>query len=233
MNDTWEANHSSALRRAQKVYEAIEQRDGQDRISSQYGRYSSEARNEMTRYKAAVNTMRQTHIRNAQSFQFSQREIDRRQEMLEELETKEKQLEQMLQSERGSYGAAGSSYSHISSANPWADEDDFGADMDASAIRQHQQNLVKEQDDGLGILAEVIQRQKSMAVDIGNEIDRQDGLIDDIGRNVDKTDSRVREETNRVRNVILKENRGNCALWVVICLLFVAIIVIAVIPGKK
>lgn len=42
------------------------------------------------------------------------------------------------------FSLVGSGYDQgARSSNPWADDDDFGNDMDVNEIRQHQQNLVK------------------------------------------------------------------------------------------
>ncbi|KAF6032120.1 STX8 [Bugula neritina] len=212
MPDSWHTDHAAALSVAQRIGETVEKRNNISRLDSQYSKYDNEIRVKMKEFANVVSDLRRTHIKNSQSFYLTRSEVDRRQGMLEELQTKEKQLEQLINgnSTRPS-GFDYDQFSARSSANPWADEEDIANNMDVSEIRQHQQTLVREQDDGLGILSQVIQRQKNMAVDIGNEIDRQDGLLDDIQENVDRTDSRVREETQHVRTITLKENRGNCA----------------------
>ncbi|CAL8124167.1 unnamed protein product [Orchesella dallaii] len=120
----------------------------------------------------------------------------------------------------------------------WNDDDDDEEDevefsgrradqnVSVQQIRQHQQEMIQEQDRGLEALSEVISRQKNLAQVIGNEVDYQNELIDDITDHVDRTNDRLIAQTSRVRTIDRKDSTGR--YWAVIIILLVAIILIVV-----
>eukprot|EP00794_Sanderia_malayensis_P009242 gene9242-10217_t len=89
------------------------------------------------------------------------------------------------------------------------------ADMNPSEIRATQQQIIKEQDKGLDALSHVIQRQKLMGQNIGEEVDYHNELIDEIGDHVDSAERRLIREDKHVRTVTKKA--GNCAITVENC----------------
>ncbi|KAJ8318009.1 hypothetical protein KUTeg_003100 [Tegillarca granosa] len=116
------------------------------------------------------------------------------------------------------------------SGDPWGmrDEPEEFQGVSNEAIRQQQQHIIREQDQGLESLSHVIARQKEMATDIGNEVDSQNVLIDEITDHVDRTGERLIKETRHIRIVDRKSN--TCCYWIVMVVLFIAILVVAVVP---
>ncbi|XP_037094024.1 syntaxin-8-like [Pollicipes pollicipes] len=92
-------------------------------------------------------------------------------------------------------------------------------------LRQQQRQLVREQDEGLEVLASVISRQRDMAGAIGAEIEEQSALIDNISDMADRSAGRMVQQTQQVRMVDRKASR-TCWYWVVIFALLVAIVVV-------
>jgi len=91
-------------------------------------------------------------------------------------------------------------------------------------VKQEQQNKMDEQEAGLDILADIIRRQKGMGQDIFREVTQQNDLIDEIDDRAEDVNQRLLSTTNSVR-VVSKKDR-TCGYWVVILLLFIAIIAV-------
>nr|CAD7261234.1 unnamed protein product [Timema shepardi] len=99
--------------------------------------------------------------------------------------------------------------------------------MSVDELRQHQQRMVKDQNEGLEILSKVISRQKEIAQTIGNEVDIQNEIIEDLADHMDRTDSRLLDETKQIK-IIDKKDR-TCWYWVTIILLFITIVIVGVV----
>jgi len=81
-----------------------------------------------------------------------------------------------------------------------------------------------DQDKLLDILGESVDRQKDLALHIHTEVDEQIDLIDHLGNEVGRTTGRVRHATDRVSNISMKSS--TTWLWVVICILFLALLLV-------
>ncbi|VEN45846.1 unnamed protein product [Callosobruchus maculatus] len=118
-------------------------------------------------------------------------------------------------------------------SSPWGD--DSYRDVEAASIanasisdmRSNQKNMLKEQEQGLENLSQIISRQKDIAHTISNEVDYHNELLDDLGTQIDRTDTRVRTETQHVGVISQKDN--TCTYWIVIIILFIGIVTVAVI----
>lgn len=66
---------------------------------------------------------------------------------------------------------------------------------------------------------------------LNNEVDRHNEIIDTISDRTGLLDARIKRQTALVK--IVDRKSSACFLWIIIVLLFVAIIVIAAVPFKK
>ncbi|KAI4832912.1 hypothetical protein KUCAC02_015852, partial [Chaenocephalus aceratus] len=115
-----------------------------------------------------------------------QPEADRRQNLIDDLLTREKQLNATFrgdvtepESSRSTLMGMGSGTSGGGAANPWLiNESEDTRGLTFGEIKQQQQRVIEVQDAGLDALAAVISRHKIMGQDIGNELDEQnDGSL--------------------------------------------------------
>ncbi|KAJ0032954.1 hypothetical protein NQD34_000061 [Periophthalmus magnuspinnatus] len=193
----------------------------------------------LQKLKQNISQLKEGLLRTSSSRRITQAEADRRQNLIDDLLSREKQLNATFKGESsgaevnrrvtlqesslmtgGNGGAA---------ANPWLiNETDETKGLSFGEIKQQQQRIINAQDAGLDALAAVISRQKTMGQEIGNELDEQNEIIDDLAHLVDKTDGRIRNETRRVK--LLETKSASCGMWVVIVLLLIAIVVVAVWP---
>ncbi|XP_036390963.1 syntaxin-8 [Megalops cyprinoides] len=232
--DPWLQNYDATCRLAQEIAENIHERNRQQRTGGNPAKLNMTLRASLQRLKQQIAQLRETLLRAASSRRIMQSEADRRQNLVDDLVTREKHLNATFrgdvtepESSRSSLMTGGAGQGGL--ANPWLiDEPEETRGLGFAEIKQQQQRIIEVQDAGLDALAAVISRQKQMGQEIGNELDEQNEIIDDLTHLVDKTDDRIRNETRRVK--IVETKSANCGMLVVIVLLLIAIVVVAVWP---
>lgn len=233
--DPWLQNYDATCRLAQETAENIHERNRQQRTGGNPAKINMTLRASLQKLKQNISQLREGLLRASSLRRITQAEADRRQNLIDDLLTREKQLNATfkgeiseLQSSRSSLieGGAGASGT---GANPWLiNESEETRGLNFGEIKKQQQQIIEAQDAGLDALAAVISRQKIMGQEIGNELDEHNEIIDDLAHLVDKTDDRIRNETRRVKLVETKS--ASCGMLVVIVLLLIAIIVVAAWP---
>uniref|UniRef100_A0A673Z8N9 Syntaxin-8 n=1 Tax=Salmo trutta TaxID=8032 RepID=A0A673Z8N9_SALTR len=226
-------NYDATCRLVQEIAENIHERNRQQRTGGNPAKINMTLRASLQKLKQNINQLRESSLRVSSSRRIMQSEADRRQNLVDDLVTRDKQLNATFKGDvtqpepsRSTLMAGGEGGA---AANPWlVNEPEETRGLGFSAIKQQQQRIVEVQDAGLDALAAVISRQKVMGQDIGNELDEQNEIIDDLTHLVDKTDDRIRNETRRVKLVETKS--ASCGMLVVIVLLLIAIVVVAVWP---
>ncbi|OXB81190.1 UNVERIFIED_CONTAM: hypothetical protein H355_005120 [Colinus virginianus] len=136
----------------------------------------------------------------------TQLEGDRRQNLVDDLLTRQKQLQASYKDEgtepdviRSSLMAGGVKREVT---NPWLlEESEETRGLGFDDIRQQQRRIIEEQDAGLDALSSIISRQKQMGQEIGNELDEQNEIIDDLTNLVENTDGKLRTQTRHVKMV--------------------------------
>nr|XP_020466633.1 syntaxin-8 isoform X2 [Monopterus albus]XP_020466634.1 syntaxin-8 isoform X2 [Monopterus albus] len=192
----------------------------------------------LQKLKQNIAQLKEGLLRASSSRRLMQSEADRRQNLVDDLLTREKQLNATFRGDqmepepgrtRLKLMAGGAGASEGVAANPWlVNEPEETRGLNFGEIKQQQQQIIEAQDAGLDALAAVISRQKTMGQEIGNELDEHNEIIDDLAHLVDKTDDKIRNETRRVKLVETKS--ASCGMLVVIVLLLIAIVVVAVWP---
>jgi len=246
MGDSWLISYDACTQLGQDTMTDIHERNKLPRTGSAYVKKAAAIRSSMSRFERELTQLRDGLIQGSVKSRLTSRESDRRQSLLDQLVTRQKQLELAVKNQNpdstvrtslmSSSGGAG-----LVSYDPWmnpsgpttsggVDSDDTDL-LDVGQMRQHQQHMIAEQDRGLEALSRVIGRQKQIAIDIGNEVDTQNEIIEDITDHVDQTNVRLIRETKHVRVIDKKSN--TCWMWIVIVLLLVAIVIIACVPYTK
>ncbi|XP_041640749.1 syntaxin-8 [Cheilinus undulatus] len=233
--DPWIQNYDATCRLAQEIAENIHERNRQQRTGGNPAKINMTLRASLQKLKQNIAQLKDGVLRASSSRHIMQSEADRRQNLVDDLVTREKHLNATFKGDttepepsRSSLMAEGAGGSR-GTANPWLiNETDETRGLSFGEIKQQQQRIIDAQDAGLDALAAVISRQKLMGQEIGNELDEQNEIIDDLAHLVDKTDDRIRNETRRVKLVETKS--ASCGMMVVIVLLLIAIVVIAAWP---
>lgn len=213
--------------------EKINERNKLRRNGGNYNKVQSDVRIMLKNFSKDVNNLKQSLLKASSGYEIAEREIDRRQNMLDQLITREKQMNSAFQQESGHSDNGRSSLlvadQRRQPSNPF-DEPETYVDNNVSIddMRRQQQQIIREQDEGLEALSGIIQRQKMMGRAISDEVDLHNEIIDDIDVRMDQTNTRLIKETSHVKRVTKKAS--TCGMLVVIILLIIAIIVVAVIP---
>ncbi|XP_070684085.1 syntaxin-8 [Pempheris klunzingeri] len=233
--DLWLQNYDATCRLAQEIAENIHERNRQQRTGGNPSKINMTLRASLQKLKQNIAQLKEGLLRASSTRRIMQSETDRRQNLIDDLLTREKQLNATFKGDitepepsRSTLMGQGGASQGVA-ANPWlVNETEETRGLTFGEIKQQQQRVIEAQDAGLDALAAVISRQKIMGQDIGNELDEQNEIIDDLSHLVDRTDDRIRNETRRVKLVETKS--ASCGMLVVIVLLLIAIIVIAVWP---
>uniref|UniRef100_A0A8B9LNX8 Syntaxin-8 n=1 Tax=Astyanax mexicanus TaxID=7994 RepID=A0A8B9LNX8_ASTMX len=217
--DLWLQNYDATCRLAQEIAENIHERNRLQRTGGNPAKLNMTLRASLQKLKQNILQLRETLVRASSQRRIMQSEADRRQNLVDDLVTREKQLCSTFSRDgtdpepsRSSLmsGGFGAGTGGAGSVNPWlVNESEETKGLTFGEIKQQQQRIIDAQDAGLDALSAVISRQKRMGEEIGNELDEQNEIIDDITQLVDKTDSRIRNETRRVKLVETKS--ASCA----------------------
>lgn len=232
--DPWLQNYDATCRLAQEIAENIHERNRQQRTDGNPAKINMTLRASLQRLKQQITQLRESLLRATSARHIMQSEADRRQNLVDDLLTREKQLQATFKNDgtepefsRSSLMTGGGGQG--GSSNPWLmDEPEETRGLGFTEIKQQQQRIIEAQDAGLDALASVLSRQKQMGQEIGNELDEHNEIIDDLAHLVDKTDNRIRNETRRVK--LVEKKSASCGMLVVIVLLLIAIVVVAVWP---
>ncbi|KAK7155220.1 hypothetical protein R3I93_009998 [Phoxinus phoxinus] len=229
--DFWLQNYDAACRMAQEIAENIHERNRLQRTGGNPAKLNMTLRASLQKLKQNIAQLRDTLNRAAAQRQIMQAEADRRQNLVDDLATRETRLNasfkgDITEAEPGRSSLMTGGNGSGPAVNPWLiNESEETRGLGFGEIKHQQQQIIEAQDAGLDALAAVISRQKQMGQDIGNELEEQNEIIDDLTQLVDKTDSRIKNETHRVK--LLETKSASCGMWVVIVLLLIAIIVVA------
>ncbi|XP_075073056.1 syntaxin-8 isoform X1 [Mixophyes fleayi] len=234
--DPWLSTYDATYHIAQEIAEKIHERNRYLRNGENPVKINMAVRTLMKRLNENIGQLKDSLLRSVSTRQITQLEGDRRQNLVDELLTKERQLETSFKSEGTEPDVIRSSLMTGGAAGPspynrWVmEEAEETRGLGVREIKQQQQQIIAEQDAGLDALSSILARQKQMGYDIGNELDEQNEIIDDLTNLVENTDSKVRNQTRHVK--LVDKKSGSCAMLVVIVLLFIAIVVVAVWPTK-
>uniref|UniRef100_A0A3Q3W553 Syntaxin-8 n=1 Tax=Mola mola TaxID=94237 RepID=A0A3Q3W553_MOLML len=234
--DPWLQNYEATCRMAQEIAEKIHERNRQQGTGVNPAKINMTLRALLQKLKQNIAQLKHGLLPASSTRHIMQLEADRRQNLIDELLTREKQLNATFKGDimepgpsRSTLMGDGAGVSQGVATNPWlVNETEETGGLTFGEIKEQQQQIIDAQDAGLDALAAVISRQKMMGQEIGNELDEQNEIIDDLTHLVDKTDDRIRNETRRVKLVETKS--ASCGMLVVIVLLLIAIVVVAVWP---
>ncbi|NXT34049.1 STX8 protein, partial [Pelecanoides urinatrix] len=163
-------------------------------------------RSSLQNLREKIDQLKDLLLRAVSTHQITQLEGDRRQNLVDDLLTRQKQLQ-------ASYKNEGTEPDVIRSSlmtggvkrgvtNPWfLEESEETRGLGFDDLRQQQRRIIEEQDAGLDALSSIISRQKQMGQEIGNELDEQNEIIDDLTNLVENTDDKLRNQTRHVKMV--------------------------------
>jgi len=241
MGDTdWLAEYEAVSEKGQDLMNKVAERSRAPRNASAHVRLTTEISQSLKTFSRDIENLK-TNLRRT-SLSVTGRELQRREALIDTLVTKEKQCAEALKSD-SSNSRVGSAALFASSRRRqtpdvmgWGgddveDDDDTACLLSNDELRQEQRRVIREQDEGLDALAEVLARQKTIGLTIGNEVDTQNEMLDDIHDNVEGVRGRVARETRNVERVDRKDRTW--WLWLIMVILLLTIVIIIAVPYHK
>uniref|UniRef100_A0A8C8ZSR7 Syntaxin-8 n=1 Tax=Prolemur simus TaxID=1328070 RepID=A0A8C8ZSR7_PROSS len=222
--DPWFSTYDSTCQIAQEIAEKIQQRNQYERKGEKTTKLTVTIRALLQNLKEKIALLKDLLLRAVSTHQITQLEGDRRQNLLDDLVTRERLLLASFKNEGAEPDLIRSSLmseeAKRGAPNPWLfEEPEETRGLGFDEIRQQQQKIIQEQDAGLDALSSIISRQKQMGQEIGNELDEQNEIIDDLANLVENTDEKLRTETRRVNMVDRKSTScGKRQLNLSVCL---------------
>ncbi|KAM8949037.1 LOW QUALITY PROTEIN: syntaxin-8-like [Lycaon pictus] len=226
------STYDSTCQIAQEIAEKIQQQNQYERNGENTIRLTVTIRTLLQNLKEKIAFLKDLLLNAVSTHQITQLEGDQRQNLLDELITRERLLVASFKNEGAEPDLIRSSLmtggAKPGVPNPWLEEPEEARGLGFDEIQQQQQKIIQERDAGLDALSSIISRQKQMGKEIGNELDEQNKIIDDFANLVENTERKLRTETRRVNMVDRKST--SCGMIMVILLLLVAIVVVAFWP---
>ncbi|KAM6050234.1 syntaxin-8 isoform 1-T1 [Theristicus caerulescens] len=176
--DPWLSLYDAACQIAQEIAEKIQERNRYQRNGESSAKLNVIIRSSLQSLREKIDQLKDLLLRAVSTRQITQLEGDRRQNLVDDLLTRQKQLQ-------ASYKNEGTEPDVIRSSlmtggvkrgvtNPWLmEESEETRGLGFDDLRQQQRRIIEEQDAGLDALSSIISRQKQMGQEIGNELDEQ------------------------------------------------------------
>lgn len=221
--DSWSVEFDAVDKLASSLKSQLSSRNPQNfySLSATLRIMIKQANNEVNQLEANLKELGSSQV-------ITKDEEERRLRKLEQLQSKLIQIEKEFNKKPGDEERQQLMMAPSSSRGLWEGEDEEILDNNVpieNIINEHQQILAN-QDDQLDNLANLISRQKQVAIKIGEEVETHNDILDQLGSTMENVDSRVQTETRHVERVGRRDN--TCGYWVVIISLFVAIIVVGI-----
>ncbi|KXJ78640.1 syntaxin-8-like [Aedes albopictus] len=227
--DPWLSDLDACERLSNEIQSHLVARNRQGQLSPEYSSISGQVRVRLKQFGSELEQLNKKlrYISGA----LTSAEAERRQRLVEALQSKHVQLQKQFSTveasaERASLFAPGSN-------RLFDDDDDDPAlirpesSYTVNDLRAQQTRILEDQNEGLEALSKVISRQKVLASQIGNEVDRHNEILDDIADTMETTDSRLNRETRQI-GVVTEQDSSTRGYWVVIGVLALAIVLVSI-----
>ncbi|KAM6317553.1 syntaxin-8 isoform 3-T3 [Podargus strigoides] len=178
--DPWLPLYDAACQAAQETAEKIQERNRCQRNGESSAKLNVIIRSSLQNLREKIDQLKELLLRAVSTHQITQLEGDRRQNLVDDLLTRQKQLQASYKNEGTEPDVTRSSLMtggvKRGITNPWLlEESEETRGLGFDDLRQQQQRIIEEQDAGLDALSSIISRQKQMGQEIGNELDEQNG----------------------------------------------------------
>eukprot|EP00040_Diaphanoeca_grandis_P033766 m.207688 g.207688 ORF g.207688 m.207688 type:complete len:239 (-) comp32989_c10_seq1:238-954(-) len=234
--DKWleKLDHASTI--ALDCEEIIETRRGHVREGKDVSKINSSIRRFLNELAMTIQDLEDLLNASAAEYHITDEQYESRQRSIDELKSRRDEMQTAYSRGQGGPTAPRSgsqsyrneAYSQGGGRDGYDNNAYGGYDGDNAISRQEQ--VMRDQDDGIDVLSESIARQKNMGLAISGELDLHEDLLDDLGSAMDRTDNRLHATTERVITVTEKaKGSGMCCC---IAILILAIIIVASVPGN-
>lgn len=224
--DTWMEEYKALEKSGDAIMESITQRNRTNNSGGDALKLSAKIRQAQNNFTYDFNSLKRDLETALKSGTVSQKEYDRRKNLLNETDIRRIQIQKAF--EDNGQGASGSAFGIT---NMGYEQEDYETEatqaFSNSDLQQQQQTHLKVQDKGLERISAIVKRQKEIGLTIGNELDEQNEIIEDITHKTEQVGDRVNRQTKGIGMVSAKEG-SVCGYYFVIVLLFAAIVAVII-----
>ncbi|XP_075163446.1 syntaxin 8 [Haematobia irritans] len=235
--DSWLTEYESCSRLNQTLLTQLNDRDNKNASSPDYNRLTSSIQLGIRQFDRELQELKYKLNEASKSQTVTYQEIERRQQLWDSLQSQRQLLKNRYTSATRSDRTAlleNSASSSIWSASPSnrtgrsVENAQGTADViDVNRLKQAQIDILEEQNRGLETLSQTISRQRALATQIGQEFEEQNDILDNLANSVERVERGVNQQTQGVNRISRNEDK-TYGYWIVIIVLFIAIIVVSV-----
>ncbi|XP_013105651.2 syntaxin-8 [Stomoxys calcitrans] len=235
--DSWLTEYESCSRLNQTLLTQLNERDGKQTSSVDYNRLTSSIQLGIRQFDRELQELKYKLSEAAKTKAVTFEEIERRQTLWDSLQSQRQLLKKRYlsatRSDRSALletSAASSIWSSPNRAGPSADsgnESDTAAIIDVQRLKQTQIDMLEQQNRGLETLSQTISRQRALATQIGQEFEEQNDILDNLANTAERVERGVSRETQGI-TAINRNESSTWGYWIVIIVLFIAIIIVGV-----
>ncbi|XP_064082760.1 syntaxin-8-like [Macrobrachium nipponense] len=219
--DKWLVDYERIEQEVREVRETLVKRWQTNVGTAEHALLTNRLRNSIPQAEKAVGNLL-ARIDDWELRNLTEREKERRIRLCETLQSSIKRVAMDFNDGRSSGATA-----HTSDCGWGVEEESVNTEgLTVEQIRERNRLVEQQQEAGLDVLSQVISRQKRIASAIGTEVDDQNDLLDEISERTTNTQNRLIDETDHI-GIVQKKIR-TWPYWLVIILLFIAIVIVAV-----
>ncbi|KAL3733413.1 hypothetical protein ACJRO7_022869 [Eucalyptus globulus] len=220
--DSWMKEYNDAVKLAEEISSMIAERGTMPTSGPESMRHASAVRRKITILNTRLDSL-QNILTKPFSRPITEKEINRRKDLLSNLRTRVNQMDSTL---KMSHSATRDSL--LGPEIKPADAMSRTAGLDNQGIVVLQRQVMREQDEGLEKLEETVVSTKHIALAVNEELDLHTRLIDNLDQHVDVTDSRLRRVQKNLA-ILNKRTKGGCTcMCMILSVIGIVILVVAV-----
>ncbi|XP_011180592.2 uncharacterized protein LOC105211035 [Zeugodacus cucurbitae] len=229
--DSWSRECEACSTLNQNIIQKLQLREKRQKNSQEYNRLTTAIQTELKQFEGEVKELNQklTLLEGTRSIEPD--ELYRRKQQVDDLQTQLAQVNRKVtQDTRGERAELFAQPPHSlinQPAGPNGSSIPAESVGDVNVLKQHQIDILERQNRGLEVLSQTISRQRSLASQLGQEVENQNDILDNLADTMDRVDARVHVETGNIGEINRKDSTWG--YWLVIIMLFIAIVIVAVI----
>nr|XP_014089471.1 syntaxin-8 [Bactrocera oleae] len=229
--DSWSRECEACSALNQNILQKLELREKRQKNSLEYNRLTTAIQTELKQFEGEVKELNQKLklLEDARSIEPD--ELYQRKQQVEALQNQlaqvNRKVTQDTRGERAELFAQPPNNLNNRSASSNGSASPTENDSDVNALKQRQIDILENQNRGLEVLSQTISRQRNIASQLGNEVENQNDILDNLANTMDRVDARVHVETGNIGDINRRDSTWG--YWLVIIILFVAIVIVAVI----
>lgn len=220
--DPWVREYNEAVKLADDINSMISERSSLPTTGPEAQRHSSAIRRKITILGTRLDSL-QSLLSRIPGKQLSEKEMNRRRDMLLNLRSKVNQMANTL-----NMSNFANRDSLLGPEIKPADAMSRTAGLDNNGVVGLQRQIMKEQDEGLEKLEETVISTKHIALAVNEELDLHTRLIDNLDQHVEETDSRLLRVQRKLA-FLNKRTKGGCSCMCMLLSVIGIVVLVAVI----